>query len=169
MLGSMSTTGTVAGISRPQEPKSRRPAWWRRPPFVIALVAFAALTVGVSAKNHLEESWNRQPLRAVERGASAANKPIGVVTPRVVDEWTSGTGPTEAAILEIVRPGNDYLEPIFYSSWRHGWPGSSDRCYFVAVQPGGTFDAEAVSSVGRVCFLDPFRTPQSISFTPVVP
>lgn len=119
----------------------------------------------------VDENLQRRPLEAVERAAIAADKPIAVISPSLVEKWDAGSkAPTEATVRDLVGAGNVYLEPIFYFLRGRGDsfdPG--DRCYFFPVQRGQTFDAEKVSAVTRVCYSDGFRTPQSGSTIAVSP
>ncbi len=136
--------------------------------FSILLVVLAACVV--SFWNRIDDSWDRQALRAIEAAADNAGKPIGVISESDAEKWSATAGPPERVVASRVGPGNGYLEPMFYA--RHDnseyFDDNSDRCYYLAVQPGTTFDAEKVSAIAQVCYLDPYRTPQSHSFVAVV-
>jgi hypothetical protein len=43
----------------------------------------------------------------------------------------------------------------------------SDRCYYLAFQPGEVFDPETVTGLGEICYLDPYRSPLSMRNVPI--
>ena len=67
-------------------------------------------------------------------------------------------------VQSFVKPGNTYLEPLFHAASGAPFvPGGGQRCYFLAVQRGSVFHAGSVISLLRICYLDPYKTPQSMS------
>lgn len=152
------------------QPSSNQPSWpryaWAVP--VVGLALIIGTVVGIGKwQGRMDESRDREPLRVAFMAAQATGTTIGVVTPQVVHEWSSGVGPREKRVMALIRPGNNFLEPLFLSQ------GASiglkvDRCYYLAVQPEGDFDAERVESLIELCYLDPYLTPQSMRGRPVI-
>jgi hypothetical protein len=131
------------------------------------LVALAACVV--SFWNRVDDSWDRQALRAVDDAATNSDTSIGIISEPLADRWSSTGGPREEAVQSRVSAGNSYLEPIYYA--RHDssnyFEEGSDRCYYLAVQPGEDFDPDQVSAIMQICYLDPYKTPQSTSYAAV--
>jgi hypothetical protein len=121
---------------------------------VIVVIALASWVYG-----RIEDSRLREPLEAVERAALDAGKPIAVLSPSTAEQWTDDEGPTEQRVQALVKAGNAYLEPLYYSySSRHGGSGASaaapgSRCYYFAAQRGSEFDAARVSALVQLCYL----------------
>jgi hypothetical protein len=68
------------------------------------------------------------------------------------------------ACLPSPSQGDASLEALFYSTTHGSVPSDDERCYYLAVQNDGTtFDANSVTSLERICYLDPYKTPQSIT------
>ena len=132
--------------------------------FSVLLLVLAACIV--SFWNRVDDSWDRQALRAVEDAAANSNKPIGVISESLADRWSSTGGPREDVVKSRISAGNSYLESIYYA--RHDnsefFDETSDRCYYLAVQPGEDFDPDKVSAIVQICYLDPYKTPQSTSY-----
>lgn len=150
-----------------------RPVTWRRRRARLLLVVGALLLVvaGRAAWAHVEEQRHREPLEVLEQAAVAAAKPIGVVTPGLQDRWFDSNGPREEVVRHLAGPGSDFVEPLFYARYdREFLPGAQERCYFLSVQPGPPpFDAQTVTSLMRVCYLEPDATPYSVSSVSAVP
>ena len=158
-VSSVSTT-LVSAVEQPQSASTRR-----RVPHLglgaLALVVVALVVFG--AIQHLADSRARQPLRMIEAAADASGNPVGIISPARAEHWQSGGGPRESLVQSFVEPGNPYLEPLFYAINRESFvPGGDERCYLLAVQRGRAFQAEAVTSLMRICYLDPYKSPQSV-------
>lgn len=139
-----------------------RRAFLRRHPVVVfGLVVVAAFTV-LQTMNQVEESSDREPFRVAARAAAAAGASIPVVEPATANDWAAGTGPAEG---DVADPGGSFLEPIFRDRALEPDPPTSDRCHYVAVQPGSEFDPDTVVGLIQICYLDPSRTPISLHRT----
>jgi hypothetical protein len=63
-------------------------------------------------------------------------------------------------VLALTKPGNAYLEPLyFYYSGQHGGPGGAtpsawSRCDYFPAQRGAQFDADRVSALVQLCYLE---------------
>ena len=100
----------------------------------------------------------------IEAAADASGNPVGITSPARAEHWQNGGGPRESVVESFAEPGNAYLEPLFYANNRASFvPGGDQRCYFLAVLKGRAFQTEAVTSLMRICYLDPYKTPQSVS------
>ena len=111
------------------------------------------------AYNRIQEDRLRKPLEAAERASDRAQKPIALLDPATARRWTSASGPTEQKVLSLIKPGNAYVEPLFfYYSGQHGGPGGAtpsvgSRCYYFPAQHGAEFDADRVSALVQLCYV----------------
>jgi hypothetical protein len=168
-------SGTVAAAD-PHSPS--RPAFGppRRPKHLVlwvALVIIVLLVTGAWIRDRVEEDRLRQPLEVVQRASAQAHRPIAVLSPSDAREWTDGSGPTEQRVQSLAQSGNAYLEPVFYYvAGRHGdaseWtPPAQSRCYYFPSQRGSLFDADGVSALIRLCYVDGTRGPSGSGWVAV--
>jgi hypothetical protein len=137
-----------------------------RLPAAGAVIALVVVGAYVSAA-HVREVRGREPLRVVEAASSATGQPVGIISPSTADAWSSRRSPSEADVQVIDQAGNAYLEPLFYATTTSSLPiVPPGRCYYLAVQEGKDFDADAVSRLLRLCFEGSNSTPTSISGAP---
>ena len=158
----MSTTLDSA-VEQPQSASTRRRVPILSLSSLVLLLVIAVIVFG-AIHEHDEDARARQPLRMIEAAADATGNPVGIVSPADAEHWQNGSGPRESVVESFVKPGNTYLEPLFYAASRApSVPGGGQRCYFLAVQKGSVFHAASVTSLLRICYLDPYKTPQSMS------
>lgn len=116
----------------------------------------------------------------VERAVAAVDGHLGTITPALDERWTNGFDPTEAQVKRRWEVSNRYLEPVFLDrlTREHGTSyltrpeeeGHADRCWYLAVQPGGgAFDADRVRGIEAFCFNQDSGTPMGTSYVSAVP
>ena len=165
LLAEPAPSASPVGRGPKPRPKPRLVARW----VGLVLLAMLAGTIVVgNVVDSIEADRVLEPLRAAEVTASSRHESVGTIPPRLANRWSAGSvEPTEAEVQALVGPGNRLLEAPFVALRAHFLGDTSspdvDRCYYLAVQDAGErFDAEKASAIVQVCYLDPFKSPQSL-------
>lgn len=158
-----SPSGGSPGSPAPPPATALRRAFWRRHRGLLVGLVIVGIFTLTQTMNGIEETNAREPLRSAAHAATVNGDTIGVVDPGTAGRWRTGGGPTEEALTRLSTTGSKHLEGVYLALGPEPAPPPNQRCYYLAVQPGSTFDPAAADSLVQVCYRDPDPTPYRLA------